>query len=135
MVQIKKCQSKKHSIGGCGAPRCPEGLSIKAALDEAVKNHDLNSFLSARAMVGATPSWLDSKQGMMTLTLADEEKRAWFKYPANRPEVLEHIQSIDKSQVLSFENPESMEEYLNTLYRPYASVFLMLSRMEPAVMI
>lgn len=124
MVKIKKCKSIRHRFGGCGNPRCPEGLSIKAALDDAVKNHDLNSFLAAKEMEGAKPSYLRIDQGMMNMMLATEEKVATFKYPISRPEVYEHIKNIDKTNVPSFEDIKSMESYLNNLYDPYARVRL-----------
>lgn len=122
MVQIKKCQSKKHDFGGCGDPRCPEGMSIQAAVDDAVKNRDLNSFLAARELQGATPVALERDRGLMSLTFASNGKQAQFNYPANRPEVAEHIRSIDKNNLLSFDNAESMKAYLNRLYDPYACV-------------
>lgn len=124
MVKIKKCKSLKHSFGGCGNPRCPEGLSIKAALDTAVKNYDLNSFLETREMEDARPSYLRIDRGMMNMTMATKEKSVLFKYPVSRPEVKEHIQSIDKSQLQSFDDVDSMERYLNNLYGPYARVDL-----------
>ena len=122
MIQIKKCQSKKHEIGGCGDPRCPEGMSIEAAVNDAVKTRDLNSFLTAREMQGATPVYLARKRGMMNLTLATDDKTANFSFPANRPDVVKHIQGIDKTHLPSFEDVESMENYLNKLYHPYARV-------------
>lgn len=48
MVQIKKCQSKKHNGQGCGDPRCPEKTSVEAALSEAVQYGDLNKFLAIK---------------------------------------------------------------------------------------
>jgi GNAT superfamily N-acetyltransferase len=124
MIKIKKCRSIRHRYGGCGNPRCPEGLSIKAALDEAVKNHDLNSFLAAKDMEGAEPAYLRIDRGMMNMTLSTNGKNALFKYPVSRPEVRDYIQSIDKSQINSFDDVDSMESYLNELYKPYARVRL-----------
>lgn len=124
MVQVKKCRSVRHSFGGCGNPRCPEGLSIKAAINEAVNKHDLNSFLAAREMEDASPAYLRIDRGMMNMTMANKAKSATFKYPVSRPDVREHIRSIDKSHLQSFDDVDSMERYLNNLYGPYARVNL-----------
>lgn len=44
-VSRKVCQSKKHAgSGGCGDPRCPEGVALKAAYDEAVTTQDFTMF-------------------------------------------------------------------------------------------
>lgn len=99
-------------------------MSIKAAINEAVNNHDLNSFLAAREMEDARPSYLRIDRGMMSMTMANKEKSVLFKYPVSRPEVREHIQSIDKTQLQSFDDVDSMESYLNDLYGPYARVNL-----------
>lgn len=55
MVQIKKCQSKKHNGKGCDDPRCPERVSVEAALNAAVLNEDLNKFLSIREQLEENP--------------------------------------------------------------------------------
>lgn len=122
MVQVKKCQSKKHDFGGCGDPRCPEGMSLQVAVDDAIRNRDLNSFLVAREMQGATPVFLERERGMVNLTLHANGKQAQFNYPANRPEVTEYINNIDKSKLPSFDNANKMIIYLNTLYDSYAGV-------------
>lgn len=122
MKRIKKCRSRKHSSGGCGNPRCPEGLSIQGAMEEAVQKHDLNSFLQAREMTEARLSYLRTENGMRQLFLSDEKKSAVFSYPATRPEVVEHIKKIDKSNIPSFETVDDLQEHLNKLYRPYGYV-------------
>lgn len=126
MVKVKKCKSRKHSFGGCGSPRCPEGMSIKAALDDAVNNHDLNSFLEARdiELKSMRTPMLVMNRGMVDLMLSAEGKSAQFKYPANRPLVVKAINKIDKRQLPSFDDVKSMEGHLNDLYRPYAHVSL-----------
>lgn len=127
MVKVKKCRSRKHSFGGCGSSRCPEGMSITAALDDAVKNHDMNSFLEARDIElksMAKPTFLVMNRGMIDLMLSAEGKSAQFKYPANRPLALKAINKIDKSHLPSFDDVKSMESHLNDLYRPYAHVTL-----------
>lgn len=122
MIKIKKCRSRKHSSGGCGNPRCPEGLSIKAALEEAVQKHDLNSFLQAREMTEARPSYMRTENGMRQLFMTDADKSAVFSYPANRPNVVEQIKKIDKTSIPSFETVDDLQNHLNDLYRPYAHV-------------
>lgn len=124
MVKVKKCRSRKHSFGGCGSSRCPEGMSIKAALDDAVKNHDLNSFLDARDIELKTVKhpMVNLDRGMINLMMVTEGKSAQFKYPANRPLVVKEIKKIDKTQLQSFDDVKSMESHLNDLYRPYAYV-------------
>lgn len=122
MAQIRKCQSRKHSFGGCGNPRCPEGLSIEAAMDNAVKNHDLNAFLEARDMVGAEPTFLTMKRGFLNMHLSTEDKFAAFRFPADRPEALDYVRSINKTQIPSFTSSDEMEDYLNNLYSPYARI-------------
>lgn len=124
MLKIKKCQSKKHNLGGCGDPRCPEGLSIKAAMDEAVDNHDLNSFLAAKDLENAKTPYLRIKHGIAEMTFSEEGKHAVFKFIANRPEAVQHIQSIDKTHLPSFDSVSEMQTYLQDLYRPYAYVSL-----------
>lgn len=124
MVQVKKCRSTRHRFGGCGNPRCPEGLSIKAALEDAVKNHDLNSFLAARDLEGAKPSYLSIRDGMRTMYLSKDDETAQFNFPANRPAVAEQIKSIDKTELKSFDTVAEMENHLNSLYRPYAYISL-----------
>lgn len=124
MEKIKKCRSRKHNFGGCGNPRCPEGMSIKVAVETALEKHDLNSFLAAREMQDAHPASLRLQSGMMNLTLANTEKYAVFKYPANRPDVYEHVKNIDKTHIPSFSTMNDMEDYLNDLYSPYARVDL-----------
>lgn len=126
MVKVKKCRSRKHSFGGCGSARCPEGMSIKAALDDAVRNHDLNSFLEARdiELDSIRPPMLVMNRGMVDLMLTAEGKSAQFKYPANRPLAVKAIKKIDKSHLPSFDDVKSMEAYMNDLYHPYAHVSL-----------
>lgn len=126
MIKVKKCRSRKHSYGGCGSSRCPEGMSIKAALDDAVKNHDLNSFLEARdiELKSMRTPMLVMNRGMVDLMLSAEGKSAQFKYPANRPLAVKAINKIDKSKLPSFDDVKSMESYLNDLYHPYAHVSL-----------
>jgi GNAT superfamily N-acetyltransferase len=122
MVQIKKCQSRKHKFGGCGNPRCPEGLSIKAALEDAVNKHDLNAFLAAKDMVGAKPSSLLLDRGMLNMHLSKKDQYASFKFPVTRPDAVEYVRSIDKKDLRSFSSADEMQDYLNDLYRPYANI-------------
>lgn len=124
MGQVKKCRSKKHNFGGCGNPRCPEGLSIKMALEEAVENHDLNSFLAAREMQDVEPSYLSLTRGVAKMIFSKEDKYATFQVVVKRPAVMEYIQSVDKTNLKSFESISDMERYLNGIYRPYARVSL-----------
>lgn len=126
MVSVKKCQSKKHAMGGCGSPRCPEGMSIQAALDHAVNNHDLNSFLKAKDMENVQPTFLSIEKGMLMMSLGDEQTGdyAQFIFPADRPEVAEHVSAIDKTIIPSFDSVDDMEDYLNDTYYPYAKVSL-----------
>ena len=124
MVEVKKCRSKKHQIGGCGDPRCPEGLSIQTAVEEAVKNHDLSSFLNAREMQDAQPTFLSIRHGIINMVLSGDGKEIMFKYPAKRLAAIEAVKSIDKTDLRSFDDPREMENYLNNLYRPYGYVRL-----------
>lgn len=122
MIKMKKCRSRKHRSGGCGNPKCPEGLSIQAAMEEAVEKHDLNSFLQAREMTDARLSYLKNRNGMKQLFLSDEEKTAVFSYPVSRPQAVEHIKKIDKTNIPSFETVAELQTHLNDLYHPYALV-------------
>jgi GNAT superfamily N-acetyltransferase len=99
-------------------------MSIKAALDDAVKNHDLNSFLDARDIELKTVKnpMVNLDRGMINLMMVTDGKSAQFKYPANRPLAVKAIKKIDKTQLQSFDSVKNMESHLNDLYRPYAYV-------------
>jgi len=44
-AQTKKCQSKKNAgSGGCGDPRCPQGVAIREAFDYAIEHDDYSMY-------------------------------------------------------------------------------------------
>jgi GNAT superfamily N-acetyltransferase len=126
MVTIKKCQSKKHSFGGCGDPRCPEGLSIQNAMEHALKDQDVMAYIEARQLKDLKPNMLFIDNGMAALFVnhSGEEQTDTLRFKANRPEVLEYINSIDRTTVPSFETLKDLEKHINDTYRPYASFSL-----------
>jgi hypothetical protein len=89
MVTIKKCQSKKHSFGGCGDPRCPEGLSIQNAMEHALKDQDVMAYIEARQLKDLKPNMLFIDNGMAALFVnhSGEEQTDTLRFKANRPEV------------------------------------------------
>lgn len=132
MVKIKKCKSRKHSSGGCGNPRCPEGKSIRAAKDAAVLNKDSNSFIAAREVeesrlpFSQMRDWIKGTLFPMgqTSTPTSDLRTAPEPLSAELLERIEHIKSIDKTQLPSFTEIGALNNHLNALYAPEAYVVL-----------
>jgi GNAT superfamily N-acetyltransferase len=53
IMTVKKCRSTKHQTGGCGNPRCPEGQTLKAAVDTALASKDINTYIEAKSKLDA----------------------------------------------------------------------------------
>lgn len=122
MVQIKKCRSRKHSFGGCGDPRCPEGLSVKKALDTAVQSGDLDEFFRVRDLKNVKPTIYGIQDGFAKVWLRDKktDETAYTMFVADRPEVQQAISEMDRTTIHSFDNLNDLKKYLNDEYRPYA---------------
>lgn len=123
MVQIKKCRSVRHHLGGCGDPRCPEGLSIKAAMKEAVDNKDVAAFLKARALLDGKPTALFVDKGFNSLYVQNRETKeeTQVRFVASRPEIAKAVnEALDRTVFPSFETIDELTSYINDAYRPYA---------------
>lgn len=122
MVQIKKCRSRKHKIGGCGDPRCPEGLSIQRAMDIAVKSGKVDDFLKARALKNVKPTMLNISEGFAKLWIEDKKTKevAYARLVPERPEIKKAISEMDRENIRSFDSLKELTTYLNDEYKPYA---------------
>jgi hypothetical protein len=116
--RIRKCQSRKHKIGGCGDPKCPEGLSIKAALTAAVPSGDLDAFFTMKEQERLRGGSLFGSWGWGKLYVTEPKsgRQAMIKVKLNRPEFVEAIRSIDKTNTPSFENLKSLNEWVDSTY-------------------
>jgi GNAT superfamily N-acetyltransferase len=115
MVTIKKCQSKKHNFGGCGDPKCPEGLSIQKAVETAAKDGNISAYFTARQLQDKNNKSLYISNGIASLFI----ESSIYKFVASRPEVVKEINSYDRSTIPSFNSYEDLKEHLGS-YRPYA---------------
>lgn len=125
-MKIRKCRSKKHSFGGCGDPKCPEGLSVQAALDTAMRDKNLNEFFAVREKHDIQPTHLGMDNGFARLWVQDNGQplEAPLIFVAERPAIQAAVAKIDRSVVPSFGTVKAMEDHINNLYRPYAHVSL-----------
>lgn len=116
--RIKKCQSRKHKFGGYGDPKCPEGLSIKAALDTAVPNGDLDAFFSAKEQSNLKVHSLYSTWGWGDLHVSDPKtgRGANVKVRLNRTEFVEATRAIDKTIIPSFNNLSEFKTWVDGTY-------------------
>lgn len=132
MVQIKKCRSKKHQFGGCGDPRCPEGLSIDVAIKTAAKKGDVNGFLKARSLKDIKPEILTVTDGFANLSVVDKTtfEREKFRFVVDRPEVRKAIDEMDRRTIHSFDTIDNLERYLNSEYSSYASIHVFVNESE-----
>lgn len=125
-MKIKKCRSKKHSYGSCGDPRCPEGLSIQAALETAARDKNLSEFFAIREKSDIQPTHLGLDNGFARLWVQTkgkgEDKPLIFV--ADRPAVRAAASKINRTTIPSFKTVKEMEAHINDLYRPYAHVSL-----------
>ncbi len=116
--RIKKCQSRKHNFGGCGDPKCPEGLSIKAALDTAVKNGDLDAFFTVKEQSNLKVSGLYGTWGWGDLHVSEPTtgRSANVKVKLNRSEFVEATRAIDKTIIPSFNSLSEFRAWVDGTY-------------------
>jgi GNAT superfamily N-acetyltransferase len=128
MVAIKKCQSKKHSTyGGCGDPRCPEGKSIRQAMDKAVQQKDVIAYMEARKLKELpTNSLTFHGGGLVSAMLLDDEGMVEdaVRFVLPRSGAIEYIKELDRKTLPSFATYTELQDYINTTYHPYASISL-----------
>ncbi len=72
MSSIPRCQSKNRKPGGCGDPRCPENIYLQNAINTAIDNGDIESFLTARELFPITIK-RDSNGITDTLTVSEKQ--------------------------------------------------------------
>ena len=117
MVTIRKCRSLKHRLGGCGDPKCPEGLSLKAALDEALKSNDLDAYFTAREKESLRATRLLGRDGWGTLSVEDKNgKEAKVRIPLARKDLVEQVKAIDKNIIPSFNSIDEFRAYVEKVY-------------------
>lgn len=118
VVKIIKCQSKKHMIGGCGDPRCPEGLSIKQAMEDAIQANSFNDFFTAKELQNLQPTGVYSDRGWLNLWVIepDTQTTAVARIRGKSEQAVQYVKNIDKTIIPSFKTMENMQEYIQNLY-------------------
>lgn len=126
MVQIQKCRSKKHSFGGCGDSRCPEGLSIQANMDAALADKDVMAYIAAKQLKDIEPNMVFANKGFTELHITHNKGTHVdvLKFINPRKEALEYVESLDRTHIPSFETVKDLQNYINDTYNPYASMFV-----------
>jgi hypothetical protein len=124
-MKAPKCRSRKHGRagGGCTSPRCPEGLYVKKVLEDALKNADINAYLTARQMEGNRAEVLSVEKGVATIHV-DGETPLVVSGPINRVGLREQLTGLDKTIVPSFNDLGGLSEGVKKLYSPYLSMRL-----------
>jgi len=105
-------------MGGCGDPRCPEGLSIKHAMDKALKDQDISTYLKVKEMSNPEAVMLMEQDGFAALRLKDAVTggRVLVHVPLTRPDLVEQVQAVDKTVIPSFDSVEDIEAYAYATY-------------------
>lgn len=119
MTRVQKCRSKNRNPngGGCGDPQCPEGRNRD--IDEAVRFVDLSAYVAAREA-------LEEETPLPPLSLPSGSTRPTRNLALPGASPRERIAKIDQTHIPSYPDAASLEEGLNTLYRGYGSVTLIL---------
>lgn len=104
-------------MGGCGDPKCPEGLSIKLALENALASGDLDAYFSARELQSVKATHLRKTEGWGKLTVIDRAGRtAFVKVKLARKDFVDQVKAVDKTVVPSFDGYDELNQYVSTLY-------------------
>jgi hypothetical protein len=114
-----KCRSKKHTfVGGCGDPRCPEGLYIKAALDKAIASEDFNAYFTIQEQQRLEPTMLTTDSGWGSLWVVDPvtNKTAKTHVPLTRPDLRKQVENVDKTNIPSFKNFQEFNDWVDNTY-------------------
>jgi hypothetical protein len=124
-MKAPKCRSRKHGRagGGCTSPRCPEGLYVKKVIEDALKNADINAYLTARQMEGNRAEVLSVEKGVATIHV-DGETPLVVSGPIDRAGLREQLTRLDKTVVPSFKDLGELSEGVKKLYSPYLSMRL-----------
>lgn len=115
MVQIKKCQSKKHNGQGCDDPRCPQRVSTAAALHDAVLSGNLNEFLAIKEKIEDAP--LSGIAGIIWKKKQTQE----FE---NEKLLLDDKKENQDMGLESYPDFRSLQKGLNDRFRPKATLIL-----------
>jgi GNAT superfamily N-acetyltransferase len=122
---IRKCQSKKHLQGGCGDPKCPEGLSLQVALEDALANNDISAYLDAKGKLHEKPKYVSKVNGWVEMDFGKVQGHPVLAIvEPNRPEVKAAIAKLDKNEILSFHTLKRLESYFDHRYGGAATVKL-----------
>lgn len=129
MATVKKCRSRKHRsyTGGCGNPRCPEGLYEKQVIADAIANQDVAAYLAARGLQDKKKVLKKVEHGVAVLRVEDPDSEvgaAWVSAPINRHKIREELKAIDKNVVPSFENLEELHDHAKSLYGNFLNLRL-----------
>lgn len=104
-------------MGGCGDPKCPEGMSIKLALESALASGDLDAYFSARELQSVKASRLWKREGWGKLTVVGRAgKIAFVKVKLTRKDFVEQVKAVDKTVVPSFDGFDELNKYVSNLY-------------------
>jgi hypothetical protein len=124
-MKAPKCRSRKHNPygRGCTSPRCPEGLYVKKVVADALKNADVNAYLTARQMEHNPAQVVSVKKGVATIRVEGATPLT-VSGPINRIELREQLTAMDKTSVPSFTNLKDLSSHVEELYSPYLTMRL-----------
>lgn len=120
MVAVRKCQSKKHHVGGCGDPKCPEGLSLEAALQEAYRTENVNLYLKLKEMENPVVRhvWRELSTGYGVALIDSSNSEYGLEIPVmlQREGLREQVAAVDKTVFPDCETIEDLEEWCDNTY-------------------
>lgn len=122
-MRVRKCQSRKHTTGGCGDPKCPEGLSLARAISVAVDSGEFEEYrkLSYRKLArqvrvvahGGGYADIHTINGSIIRTPLD---RPWLKDAV--------ADVLGKPVGRGFGSVSELNEHLRDLYHPAATAWV-----------